>query len=318
MRRRGAMRYPPRASPHDLRTTSGQGFALVAVVFVTALMALLAVGLTVAVRSHLRLTASTLRAAKAEAAADSGVQLAVLSLVASSGAGSLRRFAINGQPSPCRLPDGSVVVLRIEDSSGRVSLNLAGERLLMALFIGTGASFDEASRAVDLIIDYRDPDSVRRPNGAEAPEYLAAGWAGPKNAPFDTVEELGRVLGLNGAVWAAAAPYLTVHSQTAGLALRSVSPALTHILLRGMEKLPARPGAGSNPADALPTEFLTGSPERVFHVSSEARLADGSVFVRQAVLELQSTRSSVPAFKNWSRGERGPPLDLATQAVPGC
>lgn len=294
-----------------------QGFALVVVIFITALLAMLAIGLTVALRSHLRLAAITVRSAKAEAAADAGVQLAVLSLVAGSTVREKRRFPVNGQPSSCTMNLDTTLTLRIQDTSGRVSLNLAGERLLMALFIGLGASTSDASRATDLIIDYRDADHDRRPNGAESPDYQAAGRPGPKNGPFDTVEELGRVLGLNGALVAAALPHLSVHSQTAGVDLRSVSPELTQILTRGLEQLPTRGGNAVIALGALPTEFLTGSPERVFHVSSQAQLADGTVFVRQAVLELQSTRTSVPVFKSWSRGERGS-TSAVTPGAPPC
>lgn len=301
--------------PARLDTTTG-GFALVVVVFITALLALLAITLTVAVRSHLRLTATAVRAAKAEAAADAGVQLAVLSLVAGSQPRGKRRFPINGQLALCTMSDGTVLALRIQDTSGRVSLNLAGERLLMALFLGLGASTQDASRATDLIIDYRDADPDRRPNGAEAPEYVAANRTGPKNGPFDTVEELSRVLGLDAALSAAAQPFLSAHSQTAGLDLRSITPELTQILLRGFEQLPARAGALSNTTGALPAEFLSGSPERVFTVSSEAHLADGTVFVRQSVLELQATRTSVPVFKSWSRGERGPATAIDPAAPP--
>jgi general secretion pathway protein K len=318
MRRREVMTHKHRFSTGTKTNPSDQGFALVLIIFVTALLALLAIGLSVALRSHVRLTASTVRTAKAEAAADAGVQLAVLSLVAGTHTREGRRFPVNGQPSSCAFGTATVLTLRIQDASGRVSLNLASDRLLMALFIGLGANHDDASRAADLIIDYRDADSTRRPNGAEAPEYEAATRPGPKNGPFDTVEELGRVLGLDGALLAAATPYLTVHSQTAGVDTRTISSELRRILLRGTEQLPARPSATANAVSGLPTEFLTGSPERVFHVESESHLADGSVYVRQAVVELQSTRTSIPVFKTWSRGERGSASARRLADLPPC
>ena len=318
MRRREVMTHKHRFANSVRSNDEDQGFALVLIILVTALLALFAIGLSVALRSHLRLTASTVRTAKAEAAADAGVNLAVLSLVAGSHAREERRFPVNGQASSCALGTGTVLTLRIQDASGRVSLNLATDRLLMALFIGVGASLDDASRAADLIIDYRDADNNRRPNGAEASEYEAAGRPGPKNGPFDTVEELGRVLGLDGALRAAATPYLTVHSQTAGVDARTISIELRQILLRGTEQLPSRSSATGNAVSGLPTEFLTGSPERVFHVESESLLADGTVFVRQAVVELQSTRTSIPVFKTWSRGERGPASAMTLAEIPPC
>ncbi len=298
-----------------------EGFALLLVIFLTALIALLAVGLTVSVRSHVRLAANTIRSAEAEALADAGVQLAVLSLISGSRSPATpSRFPIDGQPVSCRVDGGATLTLRIQDASGRVNPNLAGDRLLLALFIGLGATRESASRYADTIIDYRDTDSDRRPNGAEQPEYEAAGRpSGPKNASFDTVEELGRVLGMDPSMVAAALPFLTVHSQTAGLDPRTTSQQLAGILARGVEQLPPRAAAaGLRPAGLLPSEFITGSPRRVFLVTSEARLTGGSAFARETVLELQSTRSAVPVFKIWSRGSLGETPSDSGSPVPAC
>ena len=279
-----------------------RGFVLILVIWLTALLALLAVGFAAAVQSNLRLASSAIQSAKAEAAADAGYQLAVLSLV-SGAAPAARRFAFDSRPVSCALDDEAWLTIRVQDTGGRISLNLANDRLLQALFIGLGESLDSASRATDSIIDYRDLDSDRRPNGAEKPEYDAAGRAlGPKNAPFDTIEELNQVLGLQPALVARLAPFVTVHSQTAGLDPRAVSSELAELLARGIEQLPARPGALAAVPGTLPGEFVIGSPQRVFFVTSEGHLKAGAVFVREAVVELQSTRDGVPAVKMWKRG----------------
>ena len=290
------------------------GFALVLVIFLTAVISLLAVILTMSIRSHLRLATNTVQMAQAEAIADAGVQLAVLSLVsANPSIDKAARFPIDGQPVSCFVDDTTTLTLQVQDASGRVNLNLAGDRLLLALFIGLGVSPDDASRYADAIIDYRDADSDRRPAGAERPEYEAAGRPdGPKNAPFDTVEELGRVLGMDPSMIALSLPHLTVHSQTAGLDPRVTSPELAQILARGVERLPARSGPQVSGAGPLPAEFVTGSPRRVFLVLSTAQLAGGTVFSRQTVLELQSTRAAVPVLKLWSRGAAVPSGDAVS------
>jgi general secretion pathway protein K len=55
---------------------------------------------------------------------------------------------------------------------------------------------DQAESLADAIADFRDADNLKHLRGAEEPEYRAAGLAwGPKNAPFQTVEELQQVLG---------------------------------------------------------------------------------------------------------------------------
>lgn len=281
-----------------------RGFVLILVIWLTALLALLAVGFAAAVQSNLRLTSSAIQSAKAEAAADSGIQLAVLSLV-SGAAPAARRFAFDGTKVACAIDDQSWLAIKVQDSGGRISLNLANERLLQALFLGLGATLDAASRATDSIIDYRDADSDRRPNGAEKPEYDAAGRPlGPKNGPFDTIEELNQVLGLEPEMVAKMTPFVTVHSQTAGIDPRAATNELAELLARGVQQLPARSGPGALATDpgALPAEFVIGSPQRVLFVTSESHLKSGAAFVRETVVELQSTRDGVPAVKMWKRG----------------
>ncbi len=282
---------------------SDRGFVLILVIWLAALLALLAVGFSSAVRANLRLTSSAVQGAKAEALADGGVELAVLSLIAG---GAERRFPIDGSLRSCSMRGLGVAGLRIQDTGGRVNLNLASERMLQALFIGLGAGPGAASTMSDAILDYRDADSNRRPNGAEKPEYLAAGRAlGPKNAPFDTVEELNQVLGVDPALVALAMPHLTVHSQTAGLDPQTTTRELAAILSRGGEQLPSRVGAAMAARAGMPAEFITNSSQKVFWVASEARLENGAVFVREAVVELQSTRTGTPFYKMWKRGTSG-------------
>ena len=57
------------------------------------------------------------------------------------------------------------------------------------------------ARIVDAIQDWRDPDEMQRPNGAEEADYRMAGLKQkPANAPFETVSEVSRVLGVTPAI----------------------------------------------------------------------------------------------------------------------
>ena len=68
------------------------------------------------------------------------------------------------------------------------------------------------------ILDWRDADDLKRPNGAEEPDYRAAGKTyKPANAPFDSVGELQRVLGVTPALVARIADSLTVYSRQPGI-----------------------------------------------------------------------------------------------------
>ena len=91
--------------------------------------------------------------------------------------------------------------------------------LLRSLFTNIGgADADVAAHIADAIQDWRDPDDLKRPNGAEDADYRAADLKyGPANAPFETVTELARVMGVTPAIFARVADSLTVHSRQGGI-----------------------------------------------------------------------------------------------------
>ena len=79
---------------------------------------------------------------------------------------------------------------RRSTKSAKIDLNAAAEPLLKGLLDSVGRRGAEAAaqRVVDAILDWRDPDDLKRPNGAEAADYRAAGRKyRPPNAPFEAV-----------------------------------------------------------------------------------------------------------------------------------
>ncbi len=87
--------------------------------------------------------------------------------------------------------------VEIQDESGKINLNFAGEDLIRGLVTTVGIQKPESDIIVDSILDWRDVDNQHRLNGAEDdfyqtldPPYKA------KNSRFDTVEELLLVRGV--------------------------------------------------------------------------------------------------------------------------
>jgi hypothetical protein len=62
----------------------------------------------------------------------------------------------------------------------------------------TGTAIDEI---VDAIIDWRDPDDMPQPNGAESDYYLDRFGYGAKDGWFDSVDELLKVRGIDSALF---------------------------------------------------------------------------------------------------------------------
>jgi general secretion pathway protein K len=115
--------------------------------------------------------------------------------------------------------DGMRVTASAVDESGKIDLNAVPDPLLNSLLQTAGqVDADTAARLVDVIEDWKDADDFRRPNGAEAAEYQAAGLPyKPANAAFETVADLQRVLGMTPALFARLAGSLTVYSGAPGI-----------------------------------------------------------------------------------------------------
>jgi type II secretory pathway component PulK len=98
----------------------------------------------------------------------------------------------------------------VVDLNSRIDLNNADEGTLAA-FLGTFVGEGEARRVTAALLDWRDPDGVPRPRGAEAEAYAASGSGfAPPNRPLRRLEELPRIVGFTDDIATAIAPYVTV------------------------------------------------------------------------------------------------------------
>ena len=203
------------------------GFALVLVLCVLAVLSVIAVTLIRETREETRFEGAVIEDAKAEALAEGGIQQTMAELLTPPGNGA---WEADGTSHQIRLGEG-VVVIRIEDESGRIDLNRADLATLESMLVSIGLPTDEAQHLAAAIADYRDPDDIKTPGGAEAFDYEAAGLKhGPKNGPFDSPEEAMQVLGMTPAIMRAIAPLVTVHSPSGEVNAQAASPAVRRAL----------------------------------------------------------------------------------------
>jgi general secretion pathway protein K len=296
-----------------------RGFGLIAVVWVTALLSLLALSFANSVRTHVRIAANAASSAAAEALADGGVQLAMLEINRLHEAAE--RSAPAGTFQSCQMPGGGIVAFALADEAGKLDLNVARAPLLTAFFIGNGFAPDRARGLADAIIDYRDSDDDRRASGAERDDYTGAGLsAGPKNAAFDTVDELVSVLGFQRSDLERLRPFLTVHSGQEGIDPSSAAPELIAALANGKTgdiRLPTAGAAGGLSGSGLPPEFTVASVRRTFGVRAIGKAAGGSVFVREAVVAMVAAPRTLnrPVETTTDSGMRARPPGSGRQAM---
>jgi general secretion pathway protein K len=319
---------PHMDEPTQRSTSRQRGFTLLVVLSMLGLLAVVAASFAQMARNHVRLAAVAGEAARAEALADAGVHLAILDLIAArEGRSSPQRFALDATPFACGMGDGAAVAIAVQDEAGKVDLNIAREPLIRALVLGLGLAGREA--AVDAILDYRDEDDNRRVSGAERPEYAAAGRPhGPRNGSFLAVEELSSVLGLTQADVDRLRPFVTIHSGLDAVDANVAPKALVDVLDRGLsegggpglldgEAAPSELSAMRQRAALLPPQFLAASTRRAFAIRAEARTANGTVFVRDAIVEFVAPTSQAFILRRWFRGPA--PLGApAAETLPPC
>ena len=287
------------------RTSRPRGIALISVLWVLVLMSLIAASFSFTSRTEVNLARNMVENAEAEALADAGVYRAIAGLYKTAAQGG---FRVDRTVYLWRFGDGEVR-FEISDEGGKVDLNRATDAILGALFRTFELSDQEADALVDGIADFRDTDDQRRANGAEDGDYLAAGLKhDAKDGPFEAVEELQQVLGMNRALYRLAAPALTVYSRRRAPHLPTAPPNV-QMAMAGMKESANRRrrdratrAAGQNDAPALAIdlpdqiEILVEGPTparsraKVYTIHAEARTAAGAMFAREAVVRIAGGR----------------------------
>lgn len=266
-----------------------RGIALVIVLWLITLLSLLSIGQTATVRTETLVTGNHVEAARARAAAYGCIQLGLLELMRPAAA---RAWQADGEINTAMLDDATLYI-RISDESGKVDINLASgprlDALLRAAEVADGARQD----LVDAILDWRDPDSLRRASGAEEAEYRAAGLGhGPRNGVFQSIEELSLVLGMSPALYHILADSITVHSGSADLNPDlAVGALLQRMLHEGMDGAEA----SAESTTATPRAVARGSGGgRVFSLRCAVERPSGVRGQVEAVIRLTPARSAVP------------------------
>lgn len=304
-----------RSPVHQRHAPIGQrGIALVLVLWLTILLMVIGGGFAFSMRSEALSARNALSLAQVRAVADGAVERMAFEL---SRPRYPAAWASDGQPR--RWKEGGVdVVATGVDESSRIDINAAPDALLKGLLEQVGGAEPEiAARIVDGILDWRDADETKRPNGAEEPDYRVAGLPQrPPNAPFETVSEVARILGMTPAIYGRIADSLTVNSRQPGinpltasrnvlLALPNATPAsVDQYMQQRAEALASKLAAPPFPPA---TPFAAGAVP-VWRIRAQATAADGVTFARVAVVRPSGEARRPLIALTWADG--------VTQAAP--
>lgn len=265
------------------KPTRQRGIALVIVLWVVTLLSIMAGSFAYSVRTETRLSTFAMERSQARALAEAGIVYAISKVMFNPSQDET--WPTEGSARQWRFGRGKVDIAVI-DTSGKIDINHAERNLLVGMFVYVGLEQEQAEALVDKIEDYRDADDLRRINGAEEPEYRDAGYpVGPKNALFESTEELQQVLDITLDLYQRVRPLITVYSNQPGVNPAAASEAVLnavpdtdpqeiadYIALRDEaieQELPLPP-----PPDLGP--YLSGGRGLAYHISVAAQLDTGT------------------------------------------
>jgi general secretion pathway protein K len=259
--------------PRAYARSSERGFVIVAVLWILAALASLAMIFSVylSVSAHALAVGDT--ALQTEALVSASLELTAYQLALADDKARPTHGSFH-----FRMNDADVVVSFISEAA-RVDLNYAPKEMLAGLFAGLGANQSAARDDADRIIGWRTRPAPGRANDEEA-LYSAAGLNySPRQSLFSHVNELSLVVGLPPALVERALPFVTVFNGSPGVDLAIAAPEVIATL--------KRPGDAFGERSALPNDTPASSD-----APSQATPAISPCYRIEASISLGNGRST--------------------------
>jgi general secretion pathway protein K len=189
----------------DRENASEDGWALISVLYVVAMLALLAAATEALLLTSAELDRRVWDRARADAALDAAVTRSVLGLTDSR---MERRWRVDGAPATFDY-GGVPVEVSVQDQLGLIDLNAADGSMLKRLLQACGQTEDAATKLTDAILDWRSAKTEQSFDDA----YAAAGisWH-PRHGPFQSVAELRLVRGMTPELFRKLEPAITIYN----------------------------------------------------------------------------------------------------------
>ncbi|HXT15693.1 MAG TPA: type II secretion system protein GspK [Gemmatimonadaceae bacterium] len=175
--------------------------------------------------------------------------------------------------------DSIDVEVQAHDLGEQLNINQLTENDFQTFFSYLLKDYQKSTQLAQSIMDWRDADSIPRPNGAERDAYIKAEMLSlPTNSPFREVEELRDVMGMTPEIYAEASPYFTtrgtglVNINTAPAAVLRVLPGMTDAILNTILQMRSQGRRINNINDVLPQVGRGGVAQIAARARSAAQL----------------------------------------------
>jgi general secretion pathway protein K len=242
------------------RTPGQSGFILLIVLWTMVLLAMIGTQLAAMARGQASVAVAARDAAMLETAADGAVDAAIFHLLT-------LEWEADAQPHTTRAATVALTTT-ISNEAGRINPNLSPYPLQVSLLRVLGLDPQAADDLAMAMLNWR----TRR--ATTLPQYQRAGRQyGPSGAPFQTIDELGLVLGMTPELLAQLRPHLSLF-QEGDVDIRYADP----IVARALGSV----GSAATPLAALRVKL----DDQLVRVRVQARATGGRSFQRSAEIRL--------------------------------
>lgn len=284
-----------------------KGLALVLVLWVLSLLTIMAGSFALSMRRETSIIEGIKNNAEAMAAAESGIAMAEMMLLNPD---QNKRWRADGSIYQIDSVNATVRV-RLLSEAGKIDINKADQILLQSLMKRAPVDEEQQIRIVDAILDWRDEDDLVHINGAEKKEYQDAGLSfKPRNKPFQSVEELQLVIGVDASVFQWIEPLVTTYSGQQQVDLRQAATEVLQVIPELdadlvdtyiAERLEsAKNGLPAPPFPSSSGQNNAAEQNNVLTLVSEALLNDGSsAMISGVIIPANETEASPFQVLKW-------------------
>ncbi len=191
-----------------------RGIALVIVLWMLALLTIMATGYSRMMRTETMLTANLVHSSQAASLAEAGINVAIVELLKPA---QEQGWKTDGTSYEYEL-NNNLITVKIRAENGKIDLNTARTELLYGLLESVNETEEDLLPLLQALLDWRDKNDQVRNHGAEDEYYRNAGLGyGAKDGPFNSLDELLLVKGFTSELYRKIRPALTIYSHQAGI-----------------------------------------------------------------------------------------------------
>lgn len=204
------LRPPHQGLPRSVGARNREAsMALAQVLWGMSLLLIIASALTMTSSTSYTQARIALQLAQEEATLDAATNRAVLGLLDRR---PEQRWRIDEDAKVFSLNSVSVRLV-LQDELGRIDPNHADKSTVASLLRSVGLDTSSADKLSDKILDWREPGTAKRLNGAKHHDYAMANLPQrPRGGPFQSVDELLLVMDMTPALFERLESALTVYS----------------------------------------------------------------------------------------------------------